>query len=155
MTSPSVFASAKGPTASFNEAVQLVNGQRKVLLPPFANDDRIEVSRRTLPPLDGPDGKRTGTFAHAVYMVETQAGLVECAFPLPHERHCRPSTYGSIKLKRTWTVLRKGVWQNCSGPTADRTLNCKPFKPQVETLPGGKQVVWFGVLGIEPPVKVQ
>ena len=52
----SVFASAKGPTAVFNEAVNVVNGVRTVQLPPFAHDDRIVTL---------PDSTATFTASHS------------------------------------------------------------------------------------------
>lgn len=100
-------AQPKGPTVPYNEAVKVVGGKRLVQLPPMSNDDKVSFYE---------PGFSKGDRYIGIYMIETEAGLVECVDPLYHARSCKPSTYGAKKLNRTWIVQRAGEWQMCQGP---------------------------------------
>lgn len=114
-------AQPKGATVPYNEAVKVISGQRQVQLPPMSNDDKASLYEH---------GFSKGDRYVSIYMIETAAGLVECVDPLYHERSCRPSTYGTKKLNRTWIVLRAGEWQMCQGPQrVERCLRIVYPKP--------------------------
>lgn len=101
--------------AEGNEAVSEKAGQRVVELPPAV----VGKSGKPLPPR-----KATFPIANApfVFMIETQAQLLECSEFEVRADECRPSTIGQQVLTRTWIVKRQGRWWLCAGP--ERSAEC-------------------------------
>lgn len=97
---------AGGATAPYNEAVKVVNGKRVVEVAPFPPHMKGAVVAF----------KRPGQAAYAgsVTTVETDEGLMDCLGTYwYHPKACSPSTFGQVKLARTWTVKRDGKWFAC------------------------------------------
>lgn len=96
-----------------NEAVSMVSGQPTVHTPP-------------LPAKAGaPCAAGARCHAGAWRMVETPSGLMECTEPWARPASCRPSTYGTEKLRRVWVVRRDGDWLQCQYP--DMHSRCAPI----------------------------
>lgn len=111
-----------GPVVAYNEAVRVINGKRVVQLPP-RNPYGTKVF---VPRFDGVYKP------HAGYMIETEAGLVQCTVPFFEKEGCEPSTYGIKRTNRRWIVLRGGEWQACTGveqPKKCRAVYPKPGSP--------------------------
>ncbi|MBI5792585.1 MAG: hypothetical protein HZA63_14035 [Rhodocyclales bacterium] len=114
-TTPTVGA---GPVVAYNEAVRIVNGKRVVQLPPLNPYN----PKQFVPPAN----------SHAMrmhaYMIETQAGLVQCTVPFFAKEGCEPSDYGRQQRLRTWVVFRNGEWQGCIG--ASKPKQCRAVYPK-------------------------
>ena len=106
-------AGADDYSAPANEAVRIDRtGERTVQLPPGSNVTRLPAQA---PPPDG------GT----VYMIETEAGLVECTHRWYRKDECRAATFGKLRVMRAWVVKRGGTWWQCSLPSTD--AKCLPY----------------------------
>ena len=57
-------------------------------------------------------------------MIESQQGLMECRGSYLSESGCVPSSLGTTKRPRLWTVKLGGVWQHCDSRAASR--KCEP-----------------------------
>ena len=77
------------------------------------------------PPVPASAGKvcaASGTcHAGSWRMVETPAGLAECTEPYARPGSCRPSTYGTEKLRRVWVVKDGQRWLQCQYPDIHST----------------------------------
>ncbi len=121
-------ASPSGPAFPGNEAVRIVDGKRLVEAPPLtASTQRYVNGGGKLPP-PSPGGE--------VYMIEGRDGLVECRSVYLSPTGCTPSTLGSTKRRRFWTVKLRGVWEHCDARTPSR--HCEPASVGV---PGGMGTV--------------
>ena len=99
-----------------NEAVRLVSGKTVVEAPPLtAASQRYVKGGAKLPPPSA-----TGE----VFMIESQQGLMECRGTYLSESGCVPSSLGTTKRPRLWTVKLGGVWQHCDSRAASR--KCEP-----------------------------
>ena len=99
-----------------NEAVRLVSGKTVVEAPPLtAASQRYVKGGAKLPPPSA-----TGE----VFMIESQQGLMECRGTYLSESGCVPSSLGTAKRPRLWTVKLGGVWQHCDSRAASR--KCEP-----------------------------
>lgn len=123
-----------GPLVAYNEAVRIVNGKRVVQLPPQVNRNGTKMF---VPRLHGAYKPHTG------FMVETEAGLMQCAVPFFDKDGCEPSSYGSKRMLRTWIVLRGGEWQGCIG--IDQPKKCRAVYPK----PGSPDMRLGGVMPAE------
>ena len=93
-----------------NEAVRIVGGKRVVETPPLtAATQRYVKGGGKLPPPSA-----TGE----VFMIEGPAGLMECRSVYLSETGCAPSTLGTTKRSRFWTVKVNGVWKHCESRAA-------------------------------------
>ena len=113
-----VFSHAEPASPAFpgNEAVRLVNGKKVVEAPPLtvASQRYVKGGAKLPPP------SATGE----VFMIEGQQGLMECRGTYLSESGCVPSSLGSTKRPRLWTVKLGGVWQHCNSRAASR--KCEP-----------------------------
>ena len=57
-------------------------------------------------------------------MIESQQGLMECRGTYLSESGCVPSSLGTTKRPRLWTVKLGGVWQHCDSRATSR--KCEP-----------------------------
>ena len=104
------------PAFPGNEAVRLVSGKTLVEAPPLtAASQRYIKGGAKLPPPSA-----TGE----VFMIESQQGLMECRGSYLSESGCVPSSLGTTKRPRLWTVKLGGVWQHCDSRAASR--KCEP-----------------------------
>ena len=104
------------PAFPGNEAVRLVSGKTVVEAPPLtAASHRYIKGGAKLPPPSA-----TGE----VFMIESQQGLMECRGTYLSESGCVPSSLGTTKRPRLWTVKLGGVWQHCDSRAASR--KCEP-----------------------------
>lgn len=104
------------PAFPGNEAVRLVNGKTVVEAPPLtAASQRYVKGGAKLPPPSA---------AGEVFMIEGQQGLMECRGTYLSETGCVPSSLGTTKRPRLWTVKLGGVWQHCNSRAASR--RCEP-----------------------------
>ena len=109
-------AEPTGPAFPGNEAVRLVSGKTVVEAPPLtAASQRYVKGGAKLPPPSA-----TGE----VFMIESQQGLMECRGTYLSESGCVPSSLGTTKRPRLWTVKLGGVWQHCDSRAASR--KCEP-----------------------------
>ena len=109
-------AEPTGPAFPGNEAVRIVNGKRVVETPPLtAASQRYVMGGAKLPPPSA---------AGEVFMIESQQGLMECRGTYLSESGCVPSSLGTAKRPRLWTVKLGGVWQHCDSRTTSR--KCEP-----------------------------
>ena len=109
-------AEPAGPAFPGNEAVRLVSGKTVVEAPPLtAASQRYVKGGAKLPPPSA-----TGE----VFMIESQQGLMECRGTYLSESGCVPSSLGTTKRPRLWTVKLGGVWQHCDSRAASR--KCEP-----------------------------
>ena len=98
---------AEPPGSAFpgNEAVRMVNGKRVVEAPPLtAATQRYIKGGGKLPPPSA---------SGEVFMIEGPAGLMECRSVYLSETGCVPSTLGTTKRSRFWTVKINGAWSHC------------------------------------------
>lgn len=95
-----------------NEAVRMQAGKATIQTPP--------VPAKAIPPC----AANAHCHAGAWRMVETASGLMECTEPWARPTSCRPSTYGTEKLRRVWVVQRSGQWLQCQYP--DLASRCTP-----------------------------
>lgn len=98
-------AQPTGPAFPGNEAVQIVNGKRVVEAPPLtpATQRYIKGGGKLPPPSAGGE----------VFMIEGPAGLMDCRSVYLSETGCVPSSLGTTKRSRFWTVKINGVWSHC------------------------------------------
>ena len=109
-------AEPTGPAFPGNEAVRLVSGKTVVEAPPLtAASQRYVKGGAKLPPPSA-----TGE----VFMIESQHGLMECRGTYLSESGCVPSSLGTTKRPRLWTVKLGGVWQHCDSRATSR--KCEP-----------------------------
>jgi hypothetical protein len=107
-----------------NEAVKIVNGKRMVEAPPLTEATKRSLKSGFKLPPPGP-----GT---EVYMIEGEDGLRECGSVYLSATGCVPSTLGTVKRARYWTVKLKGAWLHCDTRAPSR--KCEPVSAGV---PGG------------------
>ena len=123
-----VQAEPAGPAFPGNEAVRMVNGKRVVEAPPLtAATQRYIKGGGQLPPPSA---------SGEVFMIEGPAGLMECRSVYLSETGCVPSTLGTTKRSRFWTVKLNSVWLHCESRAASR--KCEPAGAGV---PGGMGTV--------------
>ena len=116
LTCATAFAAPASPAFPGNEAVRLVNGKAVVEAPPLtAASQRYVKGGAKLPPPSA---------AGEVFMIEGPHGLMECRGTYLSETGCVPSSLGSTKRPRLWTVKLGGVWQHCDSRAASR--KCEP-----------------------------
>ena len=109
-------AEPASPAFTGNEAVRLVSGKTVVEAPPLtAASQRYVKGGAKLPPPSA-----TGE----VFMIESQHGLMECRGTYLSESGCVPSSLGTTKRPRLWTVKLGGVWQHCDSRATSR--KCEP-----------------------------
>ena len=123
-----VQAEPAGPAFPGSEAVRIVNGKRVVEAPPLTAAARrfVDGGGKTAPPAPGSE----------VFMIEGPEGLVECRGVFLSRTGCIPSTLGTAKRSRFWTVKVKGVWLHCESRAPSR--KCEPASAGV---PGGMGTV--------------
>jgi len=111
-----IHAEPAGAVFPGNEAVKIVNGKRVVELPPLTDGMKknIKAGFKMLPP--GPGGE--------VYMIEGKDALMECRGGFFSDTGCRPSSLGTSKLPRFWTVKLNGSWLHCASRAPSR--KCEP-----------------------------
>ena len=123
-----VQAEPAGPAFPGNEAVRIVGGKRVVEAPPLtAATQRYIKGGGKLPPPSA---------SGEVFMIEGPEGLVECRGVFLSSTGCIPSTLGTAKRSRFWTVKVKGVWLHCESRAPSR--KCEPASAGV---PGGMGTV--------------
>ena len=123
-----VQAEPAGSAFPGNEAVRMVNGKRVVEAPPLtAATQRYIKGGGKLPPPSA---------SGEVFMIEGPAGLLECRSVYLSETGCVPSTLGTTKRSRFWTVKLNNVWMHCESRAPSR--KCEPASAGV---PGGMGTV--------------
>ena len=123
-----VQAEPAGPAFPGNEAVRIVGGKRVVEAPPLtAATQRYIKGGGKLPPPSA---------SGEVFMIEGPVGLMECRSVYLSETGCVPSTLGTTKRSRFWTVKLNSVWLHCESRAASR--KCEPAGAGV---PGGMGTV--------------
>lgn len=128
LTSGLIQAEPAGAAFPGNEAVRIVDGKRVVEVPPLTSaTQRYLRSGFKLPP------PRPGA---EVYMIEAPDGLSDCTSVYFSATGCIPSTVGTSKRPRFWTVKLKGVWMHCESRAPSR--KCEPVAAGV---PGGMGTV--------------
>ena len=116
LTCGTAHAEPTSPAFSGNEAVRLVKGKAVVEAPPLtAASQRYVKGGAKLPPPSA---------AGEVFMIEGPLGLMECRGTYLSESGCVPSSLGTTKRPRLWTVKLGGVWQHCDSRAASR--KCEP-----------------------------
>ena len=98
-------AEPAGPAFPGNEAVRIVGGKRLVELPPLTEMAKRSVKGGAKMPPPSPSGE--------VFMIEGPAGLMDCRSVYLSETGCVPSSLGTTKRSRFWTVKINGVWSHC------------------------------------------
>jgi hypothetical protein len=111
-----------------NEAVRIVGGKRVVEAPPLTAAAKrfVDGGGKTAPPAPGSE----------VFMIESAEGLMECRGVFLSSTGCVPSTLGTSKRSRFWTVKLKGTWMHCESREPSR--KCEPASAGV---PGGMGTV--------------
>lgn len=105
-------AQPKGAVFPGNEAVRIVNGKRVVEEPPLTASTKAYIKGGgKLPPPSA-----TGE----VFMIEGAEQLMECRSVYLSATACVPSTLGSTKRARFWTVKLNGAWSHCESRAAGR-----------------------------------
>ena len=116
LTCATVRAEPASPAFPGNEAVRIVNGKKVVEAPPLtAASQRYVKGGAKLPPPSA---------AGEVFMIEAQQGLMECRGTYLSDSGCVPSSLGTKKRPRLWTVKLGGVWLHCDSRTQSR--KCEP-----------------------------
>ena len=115
-TCATAHAEPTGPAFPGNEAVRIVDGKRVVETPPLTAAAKrfVDGGGKTAPPAPGSE----------VFMIESQHGLMECRGTYLSESGCVPSSLGTTKRPRLWTVKLGGVWQHCDSRATSR--KCEP-----------------------------
>lgn len=128
LAAASTCAVPAGPAFPGNEAVRIVNGKRVVEAPPLtaAAQRYVASGGKTAPPAPGSE----------VFMIEGIDGLMECRGVFLSSTGCIPSTLGTSKRSRFWTVKVMGVWLHCESREPSR--KCEPASAGV---PGGMGTV--------------
>ena len=121
-------AEPTGPAFLGNEAVRIVNGKRVVEAPPLTAAARrfVDGGGKTAPPAPGSE----------VFMIESAEGLMECRGVFLSSTGCLPSSLGTSKRSRFWTVKVNGTWLHCESRAPSR--KCEPASAGV---PGGMGTV--------------
>jgi hypothetical protein len=121
-------AEPTGPAFPGNEAVRIVNGKRVVETPPLtsATQGYIKSGGKLPPP----------SASGEVFMIEGPARLMECRSVYLSETGCVPSTLGTTKRSRFWTVKVNGTWAHCESRAP--SPKCEPVAAGV---PGGMGTV--------------
>ena len=128
LTCGTAHAEPTSPAFSGNEAVRLVKGKAVVEAPPLtAASQRYVKGGAKLPPPSA---------AGEVFMIESAEGLMECRGVFLSSTGCLPSTLGTSKRSRFWTVKVKGTWLHCE--SRDPSRKCEPASAGV---PGGMGTV--------------
>ena len=99
-----------------NEAVKIVNGKRVVEVPPLTEGTKRNIKGGFKSPPPAPGGE--------VYMIEGNDRLLECRTIYLSDTGCVPSSLGTSKRPRFWTVKLKGVWLHCESRAPSR--KCEP-----------------------------
>ena len=121
-------AEPAGPAVPGNEAGRIVNGKRVVEIPPLtATAQRYVRGGGKFPPPSA---------AAEVFMIEGPDALIECSIPYIAKTSCIPSSLGTSKRPRFWTVKLNGTWQHCGSRAATR--KCEPASAGV---PSGMSAV--------------
>ena len=121
-------AEPTGPAFPGNEAVRIIDGKRVVEPPPLtATAQRYVKGGGKFPPPSA---------AAEVFMIEGPDALVECSIPYLSKTSCIPSSLGTTKRPRFWTVKLIGTWLHCGSRAASR--KCEPASAGV---PGGMSTV--------------
>jgi hypothetical protein len=117
-------AEPAGPAFPGNEAVRIIDGKRVVEVPPLTAGAKryVDAGGKTPPP--APAGE--------VFMIEGPDGLKECRGVFLSSTGCLPSSLGTTKRSRFWTVKLKGIWLHCESRKPSR--KCEPASAGV---PGG------------------
>jgi hypothetical protein len=121
-------AEPAGPAFPGNEAVRIIDGKRVVEAPPLtaATQRYLKAGLKLAPPRPGSE----------VYMIEGPDELMDCTSIYLSKTGCIPSTLGTSKRSRFWTVKLGGVWMHCDSRAAAR--KCEPAAVGV---PGGMSTV--------------
>ena len=128
LTCATAHAEPAGPAFPGNEAVRIVDGKRVVEPPPLtATAQRYVKGGGKFPPPSA---------AAEVFMIEGPDALVECSIPYLSKTACIPSSLGTVKRPRFWTVKLSGTWLHCSSRAAAR--KCEPASAGI---PGGMSAV--------------
>ena len=95
-----------------NEAVGIVTGKRVVETPPLTAAAKrfVDGGGKIAPPAPGGE----------VFMIEGTKVLMECRGVFLSSTGCIPSTLGTSKRSRFWTVKLKGVWLHCESREPSR-----------------------------------
>ena len=110
LTCAAANAEPAGPAFPGNEAVRIVNGKRVVEAPPLtAATQRYIKGGGKLPPPSA---------SGEVFMIEGPAGLMECRSVYLSDTGCVPSTLGTTKRSRFWTVKVNGAGLHCESRAA-------------------------------------
>lgn len=111
-----------------NEAVKIVNGKRVVEAPPLTEGMKknIKAGFKSPPPAPGTE----------VFMIEGNDRLMECLSAYLSDTGCVPSSLGTSKRLRFWTVKLKDVWLHC--PSRAASPKCEPVAAGV---PAGMSTV--------------
>ena len=116
LAAATTYAEPAGPAFPGNEAVRIVSGKRVVETPPLtAASQRYVKGGAKLPPPSA---------AGEVFMIEAQQGLMDCRGTYLSESGCVPSSLGTTKRPRLWTVKLGGVWLHCDSRAQSR--KCEP-----------------------------
>ena len=114
--SATVQAEPAGSAFPGNEAVRIVDGKRVVEAPPLtAAAQRYVKGGAKLPPPSA---------AGEVFMIEAPQGLMECRGTYLSDTGCVPSSLGTTKRPRLWTVKLAGAWVHCDSRAQSR--KCEP-----------------------------
>jgi len=111
-----------------NEAVRNVSGKRVTELPPLTAETQryLKAGFKLSPPRPGSE----------VYMIEGPVELMDCTSIYFSQSGCVPSSLGTSKRSRFWTVKLNGVWMHCESRAPSR--KCEPAAAGV---PGGMGTV--------------
>jgi len=128
LTCGAAHAEPAGPAFPGNEAVRIVNGKKVVEAPPLtaATQRYIKGGGKMPPP----------SASGEVFMIEAPQGLMECRGTFLSETSCVPSSLGTTKRSRFWTVKLGSIWMNCESRTS--SPKCEPASAGV---PGGMGTV--------------
>jgi hypothetical protein len=112
LTCAAAHAEPAAPAFPDNEAVRIVNGKRVVETPPLTAAAKrfVDGGGKTAPPAPGSE----------VFMIEGPETLMECRGVFLSTTGCIPSTLGTGKRSRFWTVKLKGVWLHCESREPSR-----------------------------------
>jgi len=121
-------AEPTGPAFPGNEAVHIVNGKRVAELPPLTAQTQryLKSGFKLSPPRPGSE----------VYMIEGPVELMDCTSIYFSQSGCVPSSLGTSKRSRFWTVKLNGVWMHCESRAPSRKC-----EPAVAGVPGGMGTV--------------
>ena len=123
-----VMAQPKGAVFPGNEAVRMVDGKRVVEEPPLtaATQRYLKSGFKLSPPRAGAE----------VYMIEGPTELLDCTSIYFSPTGCIPSTLGTSKRPRFWTVKLEGKWWHC-----ESRLPVRKCEAATAGVPGGMGAV--------------